>query len=1117
MKNLYVLTGAFFLFGTVFGQTKSADRVFPTSKTLAPLVTGANSQANLLKPSLSGQKVPAFFQEDFESVTPPALPAGWTASGNTPSDLFKTGTNTTAASQYFAVPAHTKFVFTNDDVGGAAGNKGNELLVFPALNFSGKTNMSLRFASYMEADATPTYLDSAYVQVSTNGGTTWTSIYAIPKVASWSTYTVALSAYDNMPDVRLRIYYTDLGNWGYGIAIDDIVVDAPPSTDLAMLTSIYFHDAWQSPRYAKIPKKQTGDWTFAGYVTNNGTGVVSNAKINANVVKGTSVFNNNSPTQSINPGDTLLFTVTQTYAAVDTGSYSFTFTASSDSTDGFPSDNTQSATTTVTDTIFSRDDDTPVYQLWPALFTGLAPITTSYEFGNYYETVNQDTASSVSFEIGPSSDVGTTVQGNIYDSSGTLVAQTDFYTISSTDIGTFPAFKTVTLPLQAPALPLTPDNFYIVTIADLSATDSATAILSGSENSAGMTPGVMMVDGITNLYNISYYPFVRLNTKAAFNSCSATLTSTVSNVSCFSGNNGSINLSINGGFSPFTYAWSNGSASEDPSGLTAGSYSVTVTFGSCTVNGGPYTVSQPTAALTASTSATGACQGSTNGTATASPSGGTSPYSYLWSNGQTGQTANNLAAGSYTVTVTDSKSCTTTGTATVVAVTIAATASVTNTSCGNNNGAATANATGGSSPYSYLWSNAQNTATISGLASGAYTVTITDSQGCTGTANANIGASTPVTVTTSSVNAACGANDGSASVVSPTGTSYSYLWSNGQTTASASGLGAGTYAVSVTDNVGGCSGTGIVSVNNIGAATLSASKTDVLCNGAATGSVDISVTGGTAPFTYLWSNGTTTEDATGLAAGMYAVTVTGSDGCKASTSSIISEPTAIVASVIATDATCNGSADGSVNMLVSGGTTPLTYLWSNGATTEDLASVAANTYNVTITDGNGCTKLKSAVVNQPTAVSATATVSGSNINLAVSGGSAPYSFLWSNGATTEDLSGLAPGTYTVTVTDANGCTGTASGNVTVGIAEIASNASFTVFPNPNKGNFNVQFSNMNGQYSLVMRNVIGQVVYAERVNGNTLKQITINNLEQGVYFLTISGKDMNKTRKVVIE
>ena len=178
---------------------------------------------------------------------------------------------------------------------------------------------------------------------------------------------------------------------------------------------------------------------------------------------------------------------------------------------------------------------------------------------------------------------------------------------------------------------------------------------------------------------------------------------------------------------------------------------------------------------------------------------------------------------------------------------------------------------------------------------------------------------------------------------------------------------------------------------------------------------------------------------TGLTAGTYDVTVTDANGCTTTASATVTEPTALSASAIATDVSCNAGNDGTVDLTVTGGTAPYTYAWSNTATTEDMTGLTAGTYNVTVTDANGCTTTASATVTEPTALSASAIATDVSCNagndgtvdLTVTGGTAPYTYSWSNTATTEDLAGLMSGTYNVTVTDANGCTTAASATIMI--------------------------------------------------------------------------------------
>src|SRR5206468_1059440 len=198
------------------------------------------------------------------------------------------------------------------------------------------------------------------------------------------------------------------------------------------------------------------------------------------------------------------------------------------------------------------------------------------------------------------------------------------------------------------------------------------------------------------------------------------------------------------------------------------------------------------------------------------------------------------------------------------------------------------------------------------------------------------------------------------------------------------------------------------------------------------GSIDLTVTGGTAPYSYLWSTGAISEDLSALVAGNYSVTVTDAKGCTATQSVTIGQPAAALAvSDTHVDVNCFGGSTGSIDLTVSGGTTPYSYLWNNGSISQDLSALVAGDYSVTVTDAKGCTATQSVTIARPAAALAVGEThvdvscfggSTGSIDLTVTGGTAPYSYLWSTGAISEDLSALAAGLYSVTVTDAKGCT-----------------------------------------------------------------------------------------------
>ena len=508
---------------------------------------------------------------------------------------------------------------------------------------------------------------------------------------------------------------------------------------------------------------------------------------------------------------------------------------------------------------------------------------------------------------------------------------------------------------------------------------------------------------------------------------------------CYDARNGTITLAVSGGTAPFAYLWSNGATTQNLSGLAPGTYTVTVTDANgCTATCGA-TVGRPAQLLASALATSARCAGGT-GSVALTASGGTAPLTYLWSNGATTQNLSGVSAGIYSVTVTDASGCTAMASATVGSpAQLRATSRVMDATCYDAaNGSVDLTVSGGTAPFTYLWSNGATSQDLVALLAGTYSVTVTDANGCTTTCGGTVGRPTQLLASALATGARCAGGTGSVALMASGGNApFTYLWSNGATTQNLSDVSAGTYSVTVTD-ASGCTAMASATVGSPAQMRATATATAASCAGGATGSVALSVSGGTAPFTYLWSNGATTQNLMGVAPGTYSVTVTDANGCSAGCSATVDGTTALRPSITTTAATCCTSRSGSVDLMMSGGTAPYSYLWSNGATTQDLSNVAAGTYTVTITDALGCTAMASATITQPAALAlrtmltspSCCNASTGGIDLTVSGGTAPYSYRWSNGATTQDLSGIAAGTYSVTVTDARGCTASTSATLT---------------------------------------------------------------------------------------
>ena len=279
----------------------------------------------------------------------------------------------------------------------------------------------------------------------------------------------------------------------------------------------------------------------------------------------------------------------------------------------------------------------------------------------------------------------------------------------------------------------------------------------------------------------------------------------------------------------------------------------------------------------------------------------------------------------------------------------------TDVSCnGGTNGAIDLTVTGGTGPFGFSWSNGATTQNLTGLAANTYTVTVTDANSCTANLGVTVNQPAALALSETHVNVTtCGGTNGSIDLTVGGGTApYGYSWTNGATTQDLSALAVGTYTVTVTD-AHSCTAQKTVDITAPGAPTLSETHVNVSCHGLSDGSVTLTPSGGTAPYSYSWSNGATTKDLTGLIAGTYNVTVIDAASCTALLGVTITQPAALTLSETHTDV-CTGGTDGTVNLTVAGGTTPYGYSWSNGATTEDLTGLAAGPYTVTVTDAHGC-------------------------------------------------------------------------------------------------------------------------------------------------------------------
>lgn len=525
-----------------------------------------------------------------------------------------------------------------------------------------------------------------------------------------------------------------------------------------------------------------------------------------------------------------------------------------------------------------------------------------------------------------------------------------------------------------------------------------------------------------------------------------TASSVAINNNCFGNCNGSLlAASVAGGLPPYTYNWSDplGQSTAQAFNLCNGNYFLVITDAQgCfdTIRG---TIISPSAITLTSSVVQPSC-GICNGSSTVSAMGGTGPYTYTWSSGSATANEANLCAGIYMVTITDANGCLQNVNVPINnSSTLTETVTSTNETCfAQCNGAATVTAGGGTAPITYNWLSPSSTSpSLNGLCAGTYFVQMTDAVGCIRNASVNISSASDLTITPFVTQPGCSVNNGSISVAVAGGNpGYTYLWSpGGAVTSSITGLGVGTYSVTITD-LSGCSKTMVFPLTNVNAPVFNFSSTNALCSGTCNAVANISVTSGVAPYTFSWSAGTissgaSTSTATGLCSGVITATVTSiTNGCSSVQSLTVTQPPPLLMSLPnLTTPKCNNNCNGSITLIPSGGVLPYTYTWIPSASTNPITNLCAGTYSGTVTDANGCTVSNSYTLINPAVLTLTANVLNSTCNTAtdgaitttVAGGLPAYTYTWTGPgtftSTSSSLTNVLSGTYSLTLIDFAGC------------------------------------------------------------------------------------------------
>ena len=542
------------------------------------------------------------------------------------------------------------------------------------------------------------------------------------------------------------------------------------------------------------------------------------------------------------------------------------------------------------------------------------------------------------------------------------------------------------------------------------------------------------------------------------------------NSTCFALHNGSFQTNISGGipFStapPYQVSWTgpNGfiSSATTISNLAPGNYTLSIIDnGGCPFTN-TYTISEPNEILIQTDLKKDiSCFNAANGAIAITVTGGTPSLKYTWTkNGSPfaiTKDISNLSKGDYVVSVTDSNNCSpTTASYTIIepAVLDAFLVNKTNVTCfGDATGSISINATGGSLPYTFAWTGpngyTSSNQNISSIYAGNYNVVVTDNSGCTKNLGFQITQNTEILITAQTTPIICYGDNNATIRINVSGgiAPYQIQWNNLGTGTYQDNLAPGDYTVTITDALN-CIKTKTINIPDVPVFSVNPVVKNSSCFGSKNGSINLNLVGGIAPVKLVWSDGSVAGSVrNNLGPGTYTATITDSKPCTITRTFVILEPQALSLSANVTHAfDCTITNSGAIQLIVSGGTSPFTYLWSNGATTKDLINIGSGDYLVTVTDANNCSKQAQFSVNRPAPLVASVVtntvfdcetkVVNQNFLAQVSGGVPPYNLIWSSGtisgANNEIMNTNQNGTVILNVTDAIGCKTNYSLNVSI--------------------------------------------------------------------------------------
>ncbi len=1026
--------------------------------------------------------------EDFESVATPALPAGWTTATLGTDAGFTTGTDADAnAGGYWPVTPHTTFAMTNDDVCNC--DKSADYLILPPQNLAPYAGSGISLTAEVWSDAV--YGGIGHVEVSTDGGANWTVEHVFTPTAGWQNVPVSLNSYAGMMNVWIAFRFSDAGEWGNGMAVDDVVLEAV-ADDLAIISEVGYE-------YTQTPLSQATGIDLSAELGNNGGATATNITLTAQVylqpdlVNAVSTVNGSltslvaGATEVVNAG---------TFTPASAGDYVVVYSVSYDqsSSDANPAnDMLTGGGWTITNDYYARDNGNAVGGL------GINGIGAIFQ-GSVYDVNVNGAISAVDVSFG-GGQAGDTVQIQIYEMAGDTPSVMVYSTAEIILSGAGAGWQTFNLP--AP-VNVNAGSSYCVGMLHYS--NGVNIGLDYSD--AIFTPGAawLQIDGGT-WGNPEGFGFIASYMIRPNFGVAASYDAQVVGVQGLE-----YTIIPEAQLSPIPLiaeAFNNGT-----SAMTGVTLNVEVFDGAASV----FTASSAGSAL-----ATGGNVVLDAGTWT--PPAGATTYSIVYtitSNEADADLSDNSATISFEV-------------------------SPDTYARDNNNVVGGLGINGFGAIFQGLKYTMHNAATIGGVdisfgggqAGDSIQVVIYEMQGDTPSVLVYTdpivilaGAGTGYQNFTfgSGVNVDAGKDYVIGLLHYSRGVNIGLDYADAIYTPGAAWLQIGTGSWANPEDFNFLAAYLIRPIfSACPGITVATASTDEACN-MANGTATVTPSGGTAPFTYIWSNGGNTATITNLSADTYLCTFTDATGCASSTSVVVGTVPNLGGGFEAlSNVSCNGEGDGSVSINVSGGTMPYTYNWSNGDTSEDITGLGPDSYGCTVTDANGCTvSVGPFPVDEPDVLGATGAVtnaSGGNANgaidLSVSGGTSPFMYNWSNGATTEDVTDLAAGPYSCTVTDANGCETIFNDEVanTINSIDLNNIVNFNMYPNPASDDIQIEINLEKAMdVEVQIMQASGQVVLENNAYNISeyKKELDLETLAPGVYMVKFTiGQGVMMKRLVI--